>query len=60
MDVFIRMEKAAITEEDKENARWWSGDTVVEIERLYMEQGEYEEALKYCQKSYDIFYAREN
>ena len=40
-------------------ARWWSGDTVVEIERLYMEQGEYEEALKYCQKSYDYFFARE-
>ena len=33
---------------------------MVEIERFYMEQGEYEEALKYCQKSYDIFYAREN
>lgn len=60
MDVFRRMEETAATEEDKGRARWWSGDTVVEIERFYMEQGEYEEALKYCQKSYDIFYAWEN
>lgn len=35
--------------------RYLPGDTVVEYERLYMEQGQYEKALEYCQKSYDMF-----
>lgn len=33
------------------------GDLVVEMERLYMAEGEYEKALELCQYSYDIFYS---
>lgn len=60
MGVFQRLYDAAADDAGRENARWHSGDTVVEIERLYMEQGDYETALRYCQESYDIFYAHNN
>lgn len=60
MGVFQRMHDAACDEAGRAYARWCSGDTVVEIERLYMEQGDYETALQYCKESYDIFYARQN
>lgn len=60
MGVFQRMYDAAEDDAGRENARWHSGDTVVEIERLYMEQGDYETALEYCKESYDIFYAHKN
>lgn len=35
-----------------------SGDTVVEIERMYMEMGDYSTALVYAQESYDVFLKR--
>lgn len=36
------------------------GDTYVDFERLYMAMKEYERALEYCRKSYDVFYAWKN
>lgn len=57
--VFQRLYDAADDDAGRALARWHSGDTVVEIERMYMELGEYETALAYCQKSYDIFFEHE-
>ena len=51
---------AATDDAGRKEARWYSGDTVVEIERLHMEMGEFEKALPYCHESYEIFYQREN
>lgn len=36
------------------------GDTLVYYERMYIEMGDYNKALEYCQKSYDVFYSFEN
>lgn len=56
MDIFDRLVDACETEEEKNQVHFHSGDTVVEIERMYMEQGEYEKALEYCQLSYQYFF----
>lgn len=56
MDIFERMVEACETEEEKKAVHFSSGDTVVEIERMHMEQGEYEKALEYCQLSYQYFF----
>lgn len=58
--VFRRLEEAAATPEDKARVRWRSGDTLVEIERMYMEQGDYEKALACCRESYDAFFVLKN
>lgn len=55
MDIFDRLVDACETQEEKNQMHFSSGDTVVEIERMYMEQGEYEKALEYCHLSYDYF-----
>ena len=60
MAEFHMLYEEATDDAGRENARWRSGDTVVEIARLHMEQGEYEKALPYCQESYEIFYQHEN
>lgn len=43
---------------ERRNELVLSGDTVVEIERMYMEMGDYEKALEYSKKSYDTFIER--
>ncbi len=58
MKIFARLYAEASSDEERREARYYSGDTIVELERLWMEQGNYEKALKYCQESYDIFYSR--
>ncbi|MBQ8663507.1 MAG: toll/interleukin-1 receptor domain-containing protein [Eubacterium sp.] len=55
MDIFDKLVDACETQEEKNQMHYHSGDTVVEIERMYMEQGKYEKALEYCQLSYDYF-----
>lgn len=57
--VFRRLEENAPTPEAKADIHWHSGDTIVEFERMYMEQGKYEKALAYCQESYDTFFSRD-
>lgn len=41
--------------DEKNTLIFRSGDTVVEVERMYMEMEQYEKALEYCHMSYDRF-----
>ena len=59
MAEFQAIYDAAADDAGREQARWWSGDTIVEIERMLMEMGEYEKALPYCHESYEVFYQHE-
>lgn len=57
--VYRRLEENAPTPEEQADIHWRSGEILVEFERMYMEQGEYEKAMAYCQESYDAYFSRE-
>lgn len=60
LDKALELLQISLEVENNETTNAEIGNIYVEMQRMYIEMEEYDLALEYCQKSYDIIYSRFN